>query len=140
MPHSQEARPWSIIVAVAFLSTPVIAVVFFNFTLFIVFVSVPFLFLVYRIYLGDNLARWIASAICLTIMGFGIYLLFQLPLELEPIERGAVAITVPEAQIAEMESSTLRSGLVLLCSIFPIIFMHIRVSNMWFKKDLQNDA
>ena len=139
MPDSQEPRPWPILVAVAFLSIPTVAIILSNLSLFIIFVSIPFLFLVYRVYLGDNLARWIASTLCLTIMGLGIYVLFQLPIE--PVElRGAIAITLREAKIAEMESSTLRSGLVSLCAVFPVVFMHIRASNIWFKKESQNDA
>lgn len=136
MLNSHKLPPWPTIGAVAFLSIPTITIILFNISLFFVFISVPFLFLVYRIYLGDNFARWVASALCLTIMGLGIYTLFHLTVE--PVERGLIA--VPEAQIAEMESSTLRSGLVLLCAVFPIVLMHIRASNVWFRKDLKNDA
>ncbi len=130
-------RPLTTTIGAILLAIPVLSVPLTNPVPFLWFVSVSMLFMLYRVYTRDKVARFISAALSISLVAFGVYVLFGLPIE----QRAGVAISsLPPSTISEMNSSSLRQGLFLLCFGIPVILLYLPRSNRWFKCMPRNEA
>ena len=94
-----HSRPWTVILAVCCSLSPILIILFSLRLIPVFLIFLPTLFVVYRLWMGDNIARWFASCLLLIVVATGIYSLwaaatFESPEETIAITNSTNTITV----------------------------------------------
>lgn len=132
-------RPPLVLIAIILASAPLVILLVGSPSLPLAFVLVPSLFLIFRVYTRDNVARWVASSLLLVLVGASIQALW---VEASAGDAATSISSVDGRSVMERTGNRTdwRSYASFVCFAGTLTLLHLPTVRRWFIEDHRDDA
>ncbi len=123
------SRPVPVVVALLLICIPVVqALATSYFQPVLVLIFLPSLFVLYRVWMRDNVARWFASFLVALILAVGVYGIWQKEIYLQ----NKIEHTTNTVARIEQRSMRPHQYAFLGCYLFGLVLLNVPSSHRWF--------
>jgi hypothetical protein len=131
-------RPPLVLIAIVLASAPLVLLLVRSPSFPLAVVLVPSLFLIFRVYTRDNVARWVASSLLLVLVGVNIQALW---VEASAAYAATAISSVDGTSVMERTGNRTdwRSYASFVCFAGALMLLHLPTVRRWFIED-QRDA